>query len=63
MAKIAHAEGGWLIVPQGVRPLPETFLNFLWDNEIASFLVKPEWTGMPESVETGLGIRVAPGSA
>ena len=63
MAEIARAEGGLLIVPQGARPLPESFINFLWNNEVASFLVKPEWTGMPEAGETGLGLRVAPGSA
>ena len=63
MAELTRREGGLLIVPQGTRPLPESFVNFLWDNEVASFLVKPGWTGMPESGETWLGVRVAPGSA
>ena len=54
--------GGVLVVPQGTRPLPESFINFLWDQEVLAFLVKPDWVKMPESGETGLGLRVAPGS-
>jgi hypothetical protein len=53
---------GVLIVPQGPRPLHNNFVNFLWDQELAAFLAKAAWAGEPESGETGLGIRVAPGS-
>ena len=61
MAEIVHP-GDLLIVPQGSRPLPETFLNFLWDHEVRAFLVKPEWIGLSGSGETGLGIRGGQGS-
>jgi hypothetical protein len=54
---------GMMIVPQGLRPIPESFTNFLWDNELGAFLAKPAWAGEQESGATGLGIRVAPGSA
>jgi hypothetical protein len=54
---------GLLIVPQGERPLPDSFVDFLWNQEIGAFLVKPDWVSQPESGETGLGIRVAPGTA
>lgn len=63
MAEIAHAGAPLLIVPQGVRPLPGSFINFLWDQEIAAFLVKPDWVSEAESGSTALGLRVAPGSA
>lgn len=62
MAERDNPEVGLLIVPQGFRPLPDAFINFLWDKEVAAFLVKPEWVSQPESGETGLGLRVAPGS-
>lgn len=62
MTETANEKPGFLIVPQGIRPLPDSFINFLWDQEIGAFLVKPEWVGQPESGETGLGVRVAPGS-
>lgn len=54
---------GLLIVPQGIHPIPESFTNFLWDNELGAFLAKPTWAGEQESGATGLGLRVAPGSA
>jgi len=63
MAEITREGAGLLIVPQGMRPIPDSFINFLWDQEIGAFLVKPEWVGMPESGETGLGLLIAPGSA
>ena len=63
MAKRENLESQLLIVPTGAKSLPDSFTNFLWEQEIAAFLVKPEWVGQPESGETGLGIRVAPGSA
>ena len=53
---------GLLIVPQGPRPIPERFAEFLWKNELGAFLAKPSWSGEQESGETGLGLRVAPGS-
>ena len=61
MAKIAHSDS-LLIVPQGERPLPENFQNFIWDQEVKVFLVKPSWVGASESGTTGMGVRVAPGS-
>ena len=54
---------GMIIVPQGPRPVPESFTEFLWKNELGAFLAKPAWAGEQESGETGLGVRVAPGSA
>lgn len=53
---------GLIIVPQGPRLVPESFTEFLWVNELGAFLAKPAWAGEPESGETGLGVRVAPGS-
>jgi hypothetical protein len=53
---------GVLIVPQGQKPLHDNFVNFLWDQRLAAFLAKPAWAKEPESGETGLGIRVAPGT-
>ena len=61
MAEIVH-DNNLLIVPQGERPIPENFLNFIWDNEIKVFLVKPTWVSASESGTTGMGIRVSPGS-
>ena len=54
MAEITRAES-LLIVPQGAKPLPDSFLNFLWDHEVKAFLVKPEWVGEPESGPPGWG--------
>lgn len=61
MAQTTHHEG-MLIVPQGNHPVPESFTNFLWDNDLGAFLAKPSWAGEQESGATGLGIRVAPGT-
>jgi hypothetical protein len=63
MAEITHNNSNLLIVPQGDRPLPENFLNFLWDQEVKAFLAKPSWVSEPESGTTRMGVRVAPGSA
>ena len=62
---MAHSANppGLLIVSQGLRPIPESFTNFLWDNKLGAFLAKPTWAGEQESGATGLGVRVAPGSA
>ena len=54
---------GLIIVPQGSRPMPESFTRFLWNEGLGAFLAKPAWAGEQESGETGLGLRVAPGSA
>jgi hypothetical protein len=61
MAVLEH-HIGILIVPQGFQPLHNNFINFIWDQGLAAFLAKPSWTKEPESGETGLGIRIAPGS-
>jgi hypothetical protein len=53
---------GLIIVPQGPRPIPDSFTSFLWDNELGAFLAKPSFAGEAESGQTGLGISVAPGS-
>jgi hypothetical protein len=52
----------FLIVPQGNKPLPEAFLNFLWDREIPAFLTEHEFVGQQESGQTGLGLSIAPGT-
>jgi hypothetical protein len=54
---------GLMIVPQGSRSIPESFIQFLVENELGAFLAKPAWAREKESGETGLGLRVAPGSA
>ena len=53
---------GLMIVPQGNLPVPESFINFLLDNDLGAFLAKPTWTKEKESGATGFGIRIAPGS-
>lgn len=66
MASTTHCQNcspGILIVPQGTKPLPESFVAFIWENGVSAFLAKPTWAGEQESGETGLGVRVAPGSA
>ena len=60
MAEVARLEG-MLWVPNGDRPLKEHFVVFLWDRGISVFLVKNEWVSQPESEQTGLGLRIAPG--
>lgn len=54
---------GLMIVPQGQLPVPESFVSFLWDHHLGAFLAKPSFAGEQMSGETGLGVRVAPGSA
>lgn len=63
MASREPAPPNLLIVPQGIRPLPDKFLDYLWDYEVVAFLVQNEYMGEQESGQTGLGIRVAPGRA
>ena len=53
---------GLMIVPQGNRPVPESFTEFLWENKLGAFLAKPAWAGEAESGATAYGVRVAPGS-
>ena len=58
------SEGGMLIVPHSRPAMALSFENFLWEQEVPAFLVRGnEWIRMPESGETYLGLRVAPGSA
>ena len=52
---------GWLVVPCDGKPIQDNFVDFLWDLELSVFLVKNEWVGQPESEQTGLGLRIAPG--
>jgi hypothetical protein len=52
-----------MIVPQGLRPVPESFVSFIWDHKISAFLVQEGWAGEAECGATGLGLRVAPGTA
>jgi hypothetical protein len=58
---IESTERVMLIVPNGDRPLQESFINFLWDKEFGAFLAHNEyvraWEGMPS-----YGIRISPGS-
>jgi hypothetical protein len=58
-----EAVPGMLIVPHGTKELHDSFISFLWDRELAAFLVHNEWVKQPESGDTGLGLRVSPGSA
>jgi hypothetical protein len=55
-------ELGFLVVPQGNKPLPDSFLNFLWDREIAAFLVKNSFISQQQSGQTELGLSIAPGT-
>lgn len=52
---------GWLVVPYDGKPIQDNFVVFLCDLEISVFLVKNEGGGQPESEQTGLGLRIAPG--
>lgn len=52
---------GWLVVPYGGKQIQDNFVDFLWDMELSVFLVKNKWVGQPESEQTGLGLRIAPG--
>jgi hypothetical protein len=63
MAEKVQKEG-FLVVPSLHPDLPESFQNFLWDQEVSAMicLLTDTWVRMPESGETGLGLRVAPGS-
>ena len=63
MASLEPAVPSLLIVPQGPKLLPDKFIDYLWDYEVVAFLVQNEYMSEQESGQTGLGIRVAPGSA
>lgn len=62
MAVLGEKEG-MLVVPQGKKELAPSFATWLWDREVPCYLVQNDWVSMPEDGETGLGLRVAPGSA
>jgi len=51
-----------LVVPHGADPLPEQFIDFLWQREIAAVIVENNFVHQQESGQTGLGVRVAPGT-
>jgi hypothetical protein len=51
-----------LVVPQGEKPIPDKFIDFLWDKSLGAYLVKPEWVPLPSESRTGMGIRISPGS-
>jgi hypothetical protein len=62
MADVTRVEG-MLVVPQGIRPLQESFINFLWDRELAAFLVRNPWVAkLEERGCTALGVQVHPGT-
>jgi hypothetical protein len=63
MASLEPAVPSLLIVPRGPRSLPDKFIDYLWAYEVVAFLVKNDWMSEQESGQTGLGLRVAPGSA
>ena len=64
MGELRKGIEGMLVVPHSLEVMALSFENFLWDNEYPAYLVRGnEWIRMPESGETGLGLRVAPGSA
>ena len=52
---------GMLVVPYDSKPMQDNFVVFLLDQEISVFLVKNEWVSQPESEQTGMGLRIAPG--
>lgn len=54
---------GMLIVPQVEAAMPESFINLLMDREIGAFLVMPTWIRSSEFGQSGLGVRVTPGTA
>lgn len=53
---------GILVVPHGSKVVSERFVDFLWEKDLAAFLVKNEWVAPQEGGQTALGLRIAPGS-
>jgi len=53
---------GILVVPHGSKVVSERFVDFLWEKDLAAFLVKNEWVNPPQDGQTKLGLRVSPGS-
>jgi hypothetical protein len=53
---------GLLVVPHGDKVVSERFADFLWEKDLAAFLVKNEWVNNLESGQSALGLRIAPGS-
>jgi len=62
MAEPIYKQEGMLLATSDGHPLCENFVTFLWDREIAAFLVQPTFVHQQESGQTGLGVRVAPGT-
>jgi hypothetical protein len=63
MAKPAHSiEYGMMLATSNGHPLCESFITYLWDNEIWAFLITPSLVHQQESERTGLGVCVAPGT-
>jgi hypothetical protein len=62
MADIAHPNA-MLVVPNGTPPLHENFITFLWDRELAAYLVKNPWVPkLEERGSTAYGVLVHPGT-
>lgn len=62
MADIAHPDA-MLVVPNGTHPLQESFITFLWDRELAAYLVRNPWVPkLEERGSTALGVLVRPGN-
>jgi hypothetical protein len=62
MADLLNPMANILVVPHGRVPLPEQFVDFLFQREIPAILVMQKFVHEQESGQTGLGIRVAPGT-
>ena len=62
MADHASPMANILVVPQGLGPLPEQFVDFLFQREIPAILVAYKFVPEQESGQTAYGVRVAQGT-
>jgi hypothetical protein len=62
MAEYIYHHQGMMLATNDGHPLCENFVEFLFSREISAFLVEPAFVHQPESAETRLGVRVAPGT-
>ena len=58
-----YTEPKMVFVSHDGKPLQESFVNFLWENDLASFLVIHEWVGEPDIGRTVYGLKVCPGTS